>query len=283
MYRNHLFSDNCILYNLLDKCNENYIYKMKTKFDKIYCITVNRNIERQNNIKHVLNDVYKLDFEFIYAFPFDAVTYSSIFDNPNSIPYCRYNEDKDKICVEYDSGKFLSSTIATYNAVLKAYKEGANSVLILEDDICLYKDNDFIEKYFNSIPDDADIVRFGFNLCLDEFYTNILINDINGKKFIKFDKFFVYTSGAQMYAFMNRNTMKICYESIEKTLTGTDYIYNIFERNNFNLTTYYAVTNLALDHITYKCIKNNETPPLGYYPFNLKEIIKNIDNYFENE
>lgn len=253
---------------------------MKTVFDKVYCITLEENVERQNNIKHILNDIYNIDFEFIYAFPFYKSVYSGLFDNDKVIPFGNYDYNGN-VYIDYDNGRSLSIYIANYCAAVNTYKQGINRLLIIEDDICLYKDVNLVEKYFNEIPEDADVIRYGYNICFDEDKVNYIKStntDYWQDNENQQDK-----SGAQMFALMNRNTIKIYYENIARTLTGGDNPYNTFINNEYNLNIYYSTQNLALDHITYEYIINNETPPMGYYPFDVETIKKNINNYFKNE
>lgn len=256
---------------------------MKTVFDKIYCMTLGENINRQNNIKHIFNDIFNINFEFIYSFPFGKSVYSGLFNNDKVIPFGNYDENGN-VYIDYNNGYSLSLYIANYCAVMNAYKQGANSVLIFEDDICLYNDKNIIKKYFNNIPEDADVIRYGYNIGFDENDVNEIKNENINQLYFKDNSNLPnkYT-GSQMFALMNRNVMKIYCDSVAQTLTGGDDPYNIFINNEYNLNIYYSLINLALDHITYHSIINNEIPFMGYYPFDIESIKKNINNYLANE
>lgn len=256
---------------------------MELKFDKVYCLTLDKNEERRKNISKILNNYYNIDFEFFYAFPFYKSVYSELFNwNTKVIPFGNYNYD-NTVYIDYDGGRSLSIYIANYSIVYNALMKGVNSVLIIEDDACLHKDLKLIERYFNEIPKDADVVRYGYNIGFDENKVNQIKLDNKDKLFFKDNKNLQDKMGAQMFALMNRKTMEIYCENIAKTLTGGDNPYNTFIGNEYNLNIYFSLTNLALDHITYQSIINNETPGLGYIPFDIKTIKENINNYFEND
>ena len=179
---------------------------MKINFDKVYCISYCRNIEKQNNI-HKLMDYLGIDFDFIYGADYSnlkILKHKDFVFIPDSglIRYKDFNYYTHYLGASYDH----------YTAVMHAYESGANSVLIMEDDCIFINDTSYIQWAFNNYPKEADIVKFGtfsLNILLNNLHckTNTEINE-NSKKFIKDNKYSISFVGSQLYGICNRKTMK---------------------------------------------------------------------------
>ena len=242
---------------------------MKTKFDKIYVMSLIDEVYRQNRITQILNQ-FNIEFEFIYTIPLGNFWVD--------FPYGDYDENCRPI-IRYNGGHSLSNFLGCYMAIKLAIKNNANNVLIIEDDVCLHKDINLIEQYLNKVPEDADIVRYGYNTGRDQNeFENYDINNLFFKDNQTWSNRYM---GSQMWALMNKRTMETAYKSIEMTITGGDSIYNIFVNNEHNFNIYYAITNIALDQYAYQGLKNNQPLRPGYIPFGYKYIQQNIDNYYE--
>ena len=254
---------------------------MKTKYDKIIVLSLFDNNDRQKFITEQFN-YFDLDFEFYYSIPFQnfKVNLPRGHWTNKGETYFNYDINDD----EQQINKRSFSIFTTNYAIMKyIYKFGYNNVLLIEDDVHMLKDKDLMYEYLTNIPNDADVVRYGY--CVPENFDNDFNKElIYDKLYFKDNSnpFNTYT-GAQMYGILNRKTMEIYINEIEETLTGGDNISNIFVHNKYNLNIYYSLTNLALDVNSYNMLVNNNPLWVGYIPFNYKNVRKNINKYFNEE
>ena len=162
---------------------------MNISFDKIYVISYVRNVQKQQKIKEYLNNIWNIDFEFIYGF--DANELINIF-NLNNIHFIYDNNNE----LSYNIGH-ISCAVAHYTAIQHAYVNKYNSCLIIEDDTLFTDDLNYIEYCFNNMPDDADGCRFALT------WRNM--NNIdNYNSFWIIDECYC---GAQCYSINNREKM----------------------------------------------------------------------------
>ncbi len=124
---------------------------MKTKFDKIYVISLITNHNRRKFITYQMNEL-GLDFEFIYGIDFKSLTYDGS-NHKIKYPYT-YDNNTSNTAGNY------GAAIAHYGAIKQAYEFGYNNILVLEDDICFIKNKDLIFECLNNIPDDADFITY---------------------------------------------------------------------------------------------------------------------------
>jgi hypothetical protein len=176
-------------------------HKIKIGFDKVYCISYCRNIEKQNNMRKVMKYL-GIPFEFIYGADFSNF---EILKSQNfhllggTFPELKISDFK------YYT-HFVAASYDHYTAVIHAYESGANSVLIIEDDCAFLNDKKVLEYYLCNYPKDADIVKFGyFNWYELKKKHNIKDNE---HKYIKQDLDKFKFNGSQFYGLCNRNIMK---------------------------------------------------------------------------
>lgn len=221
---------------------------MKTIFEKIYIISLISNKERQEFIRHQFNEL-GLDFEFIYGIDFinfKNIKFPNLFNNPPDRP-------QDFGCA-----------ITHYAAISQAYHLGYNNVLIIEDDVCLTKDNELIHYMLNNIPDDADFVTYDYrNSEIDEYNIINNININNSLDYIKLECNHGFY-GAAMFGIMNRQTMELYIKNQQHYINVADNILGIF--NNSNLNRYVSTKCLFIDQLTYKKrFINHDYSLLEYY------------------
>lgn len=164
---------------------------MNIPFDKIYVISYVCNIQKQQKIKAYLNDVWGVDFEFIYGI--DTNSLINIF-NYKDIEFFIKNSTHDEF--KYNIGH-ISCGITHYTAIQHAYESNYNSCLIIEDDAIFTNNTEYIKYCFNCMPNDADSCRFGLT-WRDEKVIN------------KYNEFWIKNEcycGAQCYSIHNRETM----------------------------------------------------------------------------
>lgn len=203
---------------------------MNIKFDKVYCISYCRNIEKQNRIRKIMN-LLGIDFEFIYG---------ADYSNLNILKLDEFNlpgASLDKSNFNHYT-HFLGASYDHYTAVIHAYESGANSVLIMEDDCAFINDINYIKTYLNNYPKDADIVKYGF-YSSDNFTYN---KDNKGYYTNKNGQY----AGAQLYGICNRETMKHYIKFQQETFVCCDIVFG--KLNQLYDTNIYTLINpLALD------------------------------------
>ena len=210
---------------------------MKIGFDKVYCISYCRNIEKQKNVRKVMKYL-GIDFEFIYGADFSNFKILKHKDfefrnGPNDL-----KEEKFKYFTH-----FIAASYDHYTAVIHAYESGANSVLIFEDDCKFINDIDYINYYLNNYPNDAEFIKFGYhNWCYlkeKEDIINAIKNNIhyvrNSTKDLSLD--FV---GSQMYGLCNKTVM-------ERYINAQENDFSCCDGQHFQFKCYGLVKPIAVD------------------------------------
>lgn len=199
---------------------------MNNFFDKIYVLSLITNKERQEFIKYQFAQL-GLEFEFIYGtdfYNFNDLTWPD--------PYRRGQKDGT------NTAKDFGCAITHYNAVLQAYHQYYNNVLILEDDICLHK-NFVNELNFDSIPSDADFVTYDFRKAYSHEEQEYIdaINANYDFPYLKI-KDYEYFYGGMAYAFMNNQTMGYYLDSQHKYFVQSDLVYGIWKDTGSDINIY---------------------------------------------
>lgn len=245
---------------------------MKTKFDKIYVISLIFNKDRQKFIKNQMNRL-DLDFEFIYGEDFlnirhdrfgKEIKYPSLVDWDHLNNYAMYG-----------------CTINHYRAILQAYEFGYKNVLIIEDDICLLKDENIIKDYFNNTPEDADFITYTIRFLSGFEKNNFIKNELKSKNkdklYISFPNIYKSLCGTGMYAIMNRKTMELYLENQRKCFKCCDHVDGFFEHPTINrYATYNAI---CLDQ--YNISQRGKISDKSLLCYDQINIIKNYDDYFQ--
>ena len=233
--------------------------KINTNFDRVYCISYCRNIEKQNNIRKVMNYL-GIDFTFIYGADYSNL---KILKHKDFKFFNSESDDKwksDELFQNYTH--FIGASYDHYTAVIHAYESGANSVLILEDDCTFINDTSYIQWAFNNYPKDADLIKFGYvsRKSLKTFKCEGIDLD-KSHQFIKVpdDQYNIAFAGSQLYGIYNRKTM-------EK--------YIDLQKNNFTCVD--GVPGLIKDSIQYGLIQ-----PLGIdYWGNWQDLHNNYSDIY---
>lgn len=233
---------------------------MKTKFDKIYVISLITNHDRQDAITEQLKGCCDLDFEFVYGsdyYNFINDAHNHKIKYPNVYPWV---DDND---AEHSFSRSFGCAITHYNAVLYAYELGYNNVLIMEDDVCFVKNKKLIYNSFNNIPEDADFITWDPRF-VDKFETNLpnIKEDILNSN----DLFFNITNekyplmiGGMMYAIMNRQSMEFYLKTQHENFHAADIVLNFFYQPT--VKKYVSTKCIATDQYN---IENNFSGKGGY-------------------
>ena len=272
---------------------------MKTKFDKIYILHYlpmkDRDIALQKKFKYLglkYEYIYALPLNDIFESP----NIENVFNITNKNNFWKHGEKciqhwsvafghymcvyqayhlgynsvlvlEDDVCMNKDNSwkygekciQHWSVAFGHYMCVYQAYYLGFNNVLILENDVVINTDKDLIFRYLYDIPEDADIIRYGYmewdEYNIDKFdNTNELFYKDNENSDTRY-------YGNQCYGLMNRKTMKIYLDSCNYIFYGNEDVKNIHRGNEYNLNIYYATKPIFLDHIAYHKIYNEYVLP----------------------
>ena len=230
---------------------------MKTKFDKIYVLSLITEHTRRKFIESQFNNL-GIEFEFLYGTDFynlNCDARNNKINYPNVWEPGWFDDKPDK-------SKDYGCTLSHYNAILFAYELGYNNVLVIEDDVCFIKDTKLIFECFNNIPNDADYVTWDprfvnledYKLYKSFIEDKTLYTDITGKLTDHL------MAGGLMYGIMNRKTMKEYLNNQRASLKMSDQV-NGFNSNNKNIKKYVCnkciCTELISLLINFEYDKNN--------------------------
>ena len=243
---------------------------MKTKFDKIYVLSIPSYKIRYRFVKQQLDDL-RIDFDFIWGTDFGNINYDSFG--------CKINYPQLWDYKTYCTGKDFSCTINHYNAVFQAYEFGFENVLIMEDDICFIKDKNLIQQMLTEIPDDADFVtydpRFSKSCDFEKFEYNLThCNDL----FLKnYSTDYTCMFGGILYGIMNRKTMKLYLDNQRKQLMMSDHVIGLFDKISVNK--YIATKCICTDELNIQTKFSTDLIPAYINNYRFKENLI-IDNFY---
>lgn len=246
---------------------------MKTPFTKIYVASLITNKDRQKFVTYEMNDL-GIDFEFMYGTDFGNIN-------------CDFRGNK----IEYPQilngavadGRDFGCAISHYNCILWAYELGYDSVLVIEDDICLKKSKSLIEQSFANIPEDADFVtwdpRFYYNDDKVKFY-NFMHNSVGW--YTPYNGEFYFLFGGMMYALLNRKAMELYIENQHNNFCPPDVVPGFFtESETVHLNRYISNMCLCTDHLN---IQQNFKVRQPAYQLSYGYLQQqNIDDFYQPE
>lgn len=187
---------------------------MKLPFDKIYCLHLSEDKERENQIKK--------QFKFLGITKQVDIWWTCKRNISNKIGkmitslhtkfYNKYSKNNNSLY-----GNVFNCSFEHYSIIKQAYMRGFNNILIIEDDVVFNKDKETIQYIMNNIPDDYDIIKF-FNEVTNTSYDDKPVQFINDKTDLK-----PYKISSLCYA-ISRNGMKIYIEEMDKNFRIADLI-----------------------------------------------------------
>lgn len=196
--------------------------------DEIYCITAAKNADKRRYIDKQMK-YFGLNYKFVYGI--DADFTKQICNFPI---YASNSNDEQET-----KARHLSCDLANYTAILAAYNDGLDRVFIIEDDAQFIKDTEYIKYCINNIPDDADIVKFGFTYSQKHLED---IESIVGENLFIKD---IYTVSTVGYMICNRETMKNIIDTYANCIVQADSydIFNCHKYNVYNLKMPFIISN----------------------------------------
>lgn len=229
--RPQLFSPKCIIYDLQNPNNFQYIDNsgiINNKFDEIHCILTLDKQERIDNVNKVFKDYDIKDVKFTYTF--NKPIYKNIRESYPSLRDGIY--ESYYITNKNIYNRTFDCALNHYNIVKSAYKRGLNHILVFEDDINFVVDKDIFNKVIQKIPNDYDIIKF-YNVQDEEKYELTNDDNIQYTKDISNDDLL---HSCIMVAYSNKG-MKEYIDMIEKNgIAACDVYYkNIHWENKINI------------------------------------------------
>lgn len=115
-------------------------------FDEIYCLNL---VERTDRYEQ-----QKIQYEYL------GISNNIIFYRDVTHPFVNDISSflrKNKIGCLF--GAAFNCTRNHYTIIKSAYLRGVTSIMIIEDDNQFYKDPDILQKYFDNLPEDWEILR----------------------------------------------------------------------------------------------------------------------------
>lgn len=130
---------------------------MKTAFDEIFVIHLADNMYRMLNIdEQFLKLEIKPTIYYTTKRPFSNKI-ANVFRPVIETNYYNGIEASGNSNVY---GNVFNCTLAHYDIIKTSYERGLERILICEDDICFCDDLNLIHKYFNTFPEDYDIIKY---------------------------------------------------------------------------------------------------------------------------
>lgn len=120
-----------------------------------------------------------------------------------------------------------------YAIIKEAFEDGVKHLLVIEDDLCLMKDKNKIEMFFNAIPKDYDILRL--SAITADPNAKTLLKENEGKMWIKHDDVPLWSTA--MYA-LSRRGMQYYIASQDKFYQVADFPLYLSGVNSSIVTSY---------------------------------------------
>lgn len=208
-------------------------------FDKVYIISFVFNSEKRKKIsEYLINQLNIINFEFIYGID---PTISNIKDINIYDSNMMYEPYKFKDGYSRNDGYYMhdiSCNLAHLTIYQLALSEGYEKILIIEDDALFVISNNIILEYFNNIPQDANIIYYGYIFMHGETQKyNNLYNKI-------IDDSHVLMAGMQCYAICNKETLKKLIEYQKQVFHPSDQYINDIINN-----CYISINSICIDPI----------------------------------
>lgn len=233
--------------------------KLNLPFDRVYLINLVENKER-------LNDMYD-QFRYLGIEDDIELFQTCLHPHINVISKSLSNNN----CGNFNSPNAFNCTREHYTIIKRAYINGLNSIMIIEDDCQFLNNVDILQKYFDNLPEDWDILRIN---CLrgsteENFFKN---------KSSLWEKQFIGIWGTGCYA-LSRKGMKYILDSLDNYYEPIDCpLFNY--KNDININQYIPKIPLGISKIdnnvsisSKKYIVNN---PLYFY-FDIENL--NLHDY----
>tara|TARA_R110000744_G_scaffold164853_1_gene281935 strand:+ start:116 stop:748 length:633 start_codon:yes stop_codon:yes gene_type:complete len=199
---------------------------LKNHFDKIYCINLDRRVDRWDESKA---EFKKWNMESIVE---------------------RYPAIDGKLLPVNPDNNFLDAgnmgLITTHiNLLTESIKEGYENILLLEDDIYFTPEILNYEEYLGMVPDDWDMIYFGGNHNL---HMGATLNKIN-------DKVARLHSTYGLQCIVVKNTLfRPMLDTIREKKVPIDVYYTKLAQKNYNCYGFYP--SMALQRVSFSDLQN---------------------------
>ncbi len=176
-------------------------------FDKIYLLTMANRKERKYCVLKQFKEIGIYD-ELINSGKFEIVETVSLPITQNAMDHMGMSGDIDfsyDVANVHKIGQFMCAS-EHYKMVKRSLINGYERILILEDDICFFKDFTYIMKALNEAPEDFNILHlegfyWPYNDLDETRYLNVLTQNIEEARWESCDNGFrLYCTAALIYS-----------------------------------------------------------------------------------
>lgn len=218
---------------------------MKLPFEKIYCLHL---VECDSRLEKSKNEFKKMEI-------YDDVEYRFTCKHPYVKEIAYFLKENGKYYwFGSGDGRSYNCTRNWYEIIKTSYLLGYESILCIEDDITFDMPKDVFFHIMNNIPNDYDVIRFG--------YTDLFCNFKFDKDNCFVENYYFKFWGAQMFA-LSRKGMKYYIDFLDKyygvadyPLFSTDIMNEYGIKNYFSTRNFYTIMN-DLDSIIYDTNNRN--------------------------
>ena len=245
---------------------------LKSKFDICYVLNLSHRQDRRDNMEKQfslmnfddINTSPWLRYHFTTSFPYNNII-ADTFNKTKRGGFTKANE--------YDCSR------NHYAIVKECYDRGFNNILVMEDDIKFYKDQNLFLDFINNIPNDYDILQFGgFTTDPNAKY---ILNKWNNKEYWVKHKNVLFWN-ASMYA-LSRKGMSYYIAFMNKFFWVADGPLYKAPLNDKIVNTYISTIPLVIQEDKNKMssdIRNNKNDNINYNNDNIYESQIKLTEYF---
>lgn len=245
--------------------------KLKEKATYAYVLTLSNRYDRHQHIYDELNkigynikeDINRwLNYSFTTTFPYNDI----IIDAINKSGKGRFTKPNEFDCARNH-----------YKMVKTAYDLGYKNILIMEDDIMFYKNEDYFINALDNIPDDYDILMFG-GFTTDPKIID-LMNNNSSEYWIKNTEVGIWNNSMYM---LSRKGMEYYIAFMDKFLWVADGPLYKAPLNHHIVNTYISSIPLVIQCDKEKIssdIRDKNNDNIDYNTQNLYEKFVNIEDY----
>ena len=126
-------------------------------FNNIYVLHLSSRPDRELNFRHQLNKIGLLNKYEIWWTTHRPISTQcgDMLTTMHTIDYSNRKKDNKNIY-----GPVFNCALEHYTIIRSAYERGFNNIIIFEDDVRFYIDEDTFNHVINNMPDDYDICKF---------------------------------------------------------------------------------------------------------------------------
>jgi len=207
--------------------NVNNLTILNNKIDKIYYINLDRRPDRNEHFINLYNKMNIDHNKLIRYTAIDGLNYNFSSEEYKMFENADFLNDLGSI-----PKKIMGNQLSHYYILKNMIDNNYNNILIFQDDV-IFRD-DFVEqinKLSDNIPDDAEIINFGFHKVANlSYFEKLDIND-------PIESMIEYKVGVNDAVCVLNNNFNPCSLAYLVTLKGATNLVNYFNNYGFRRAT----------------------------------------------